>query len=236
MKRILTTLSQKWPEYLLEILVITIGILGAFVLNNWNESRKEQNSTKVLAASLVADMQKDVDFLLEARQWSKRKLESCDSILKLCSEPRDKWDSIAIYNHMNWVSQSNPFFPTNGTYEQMVTSGTLKSFDQSIANDLNAYNMQLKKIVYWANAEDQTLWMMGEIMWRGMNVRAMGDIRFNEELQNLRYIRIPADRVEEFLNLVAAVKTYRKKTMIEYHEHLRLGTDLIHTLKSEYPL
>ena len=52
MKKILETLRLKWAEYLLEILVIMIGILGAFTLNNWNEDRKQEVKDREFLISL----------------------------------------------------------------------------------------------------------------------------------------------------------------------------------------
>ena len=60
MKRILTTLSAKWPEYLLEVFVITIGILGAFALNSWNESVNQKKET----AKIYAQIESDLEFTL----------------------------------------------------------------------------------------------------------------------------------------------------------------------------
>ncbi len=56
MKKIFKTLKKKWAEYLLEILVIMIGILGAFMLNSWNEDRKE----RIEEISLLKDLDSDL--------------------------------------------------------------------------------------------------------------------------------------------------------------------------------
>ena len=42
MKKLLEILRLKWAEYLLEIIAVIIGILGAFSLDNWNEERKDR--------------------------------------------------------------------------------------------------------------------------------------------------------------------------------------------------
>ena len=49
MKKILNHLTTDWYKYLLELIVITAGVLGAFALNNWNEGTKSiQKSREIL--------------------------------------------------------------------------------------------------------------------------------------------------------------------------------------------
>ena len=49
---LLDTLIKKWPEYLLEIIVLIVGIYGAFALENWNEDRKSAEAAKAIVQNL----------------------------------------------------------------------------------------------------------------------------------------------------------------------------------------
>lgn len=59
MKRILVVLSEKWPEYLLEILVITIGIVGAFSLNYLSETKSANSQTHEALINVLEDIRQD---------------------------------------------------------------------------------------------------------------------------------------------------------------------------------
>lgn len=57
MKRILSTFAQKWPEYLLEVLVLIVGIYGAFMLDNWNENRLSRVEEQEILRNLKTDFE-----------------------------------------------------------------------------------------------------------------------------------------------------------------------------------
>lgn len=94
--------------------------------------------------------------------------------------------------------------------------------------------MNIEQVRYWSEAEDRTLWLMADIIWKGVNVQALGEIRFGNQTKNQRYIRIKDESIDEFSNYIAGVKTYRTKTLNEYEEQLTLSKKIISLLKSEY--
>lgn len=113
MKRILTTLAQKWPEYLLEVLVLIIGVYGAFTLDNWNEERKSREKERTLLVNLQRDFSLRHQELLEFKEVRKKAIASISYLNQAIADqdhprPKPAMDSCMV-NILNGMTFNDQF-------------------------------------------------------------------------------------------------------------------------------
>jgi hypothetical protein len=60
MKKLVEHLRSDWYKYLLEMLVITIGIIGAFMLNGWKESSDNQSTEQSILREIRSNLAEDL--------------------------------------------------------------------------------------------------------------------------------------------------------------------------------
>lgn len=134
MKRIFSTLSQKWPEYLLEILVITIGILGAFALNNWNEKEKAAKLEKEILKQIKSDIQNNLVDVSIDLQDLQRGRSSALIIEKALLTDQPYRDSLCF--HFDNLYRDEYTIGEKGGYESLKQMGVGLISNDSVRNAL----------------------------------------------------------------------------------------------------
>ncbi|MEO9871104.1 hypothetical protein [Ekhidna sp.] len=136
MKKIFQTFFEKWPEYLLEILVITIGILGAFTLNNWKERSNTQEQVRRSLQNVISELEDDSVQFHYQQESSSQTLENLRNLLDVVLNPNSSTDSMEYFYH-----KSRSFIlyvPQNSSFQSMNQLGLL----QYISNPDLLYQIQ----------------------------------------------------------------------------------------------
>lgn len=113
-----------------EIILIVIGILIALQINNWNTNRNTLNTEKQLLKGIKSDLISDTLQIDNRFYWAYnrrvRYFKQYDSLVKVYdSKPNIRYvDSIFAL----CVLDMNTFFPSSGTYNEVISSGRSNIF------------------------------------------------------------------------------------------------------------
>lgn len=124
MKRIITTLSKKWPEYFLEAIVIIASILGAYALDSWNEGRKEKEALASVLKIIEFNLSSDIDDLAHKNGNSTMTI---DFLEKLRIDPLN--DSLT----QDFILKMQlPFIPlANAGYKMAISNNSINAISSA---------------------------------------------------------------------------------------------------------
>jgi len=124
MNRILNHLTTDWYKYLLELIVITAGVLGAFALNNWNEGRLQNKRSIELLGALMAEHENNQHQLDEVLEVHRMVRKSAIDLLHIINQ-NSPVDEDSLKKHLANVAWAVTFDPQKSVINSAISSGDI---------------------------------------------------------------------------------------------------------------
>lgn len=155
MKRILSTLSDKWPEYLLEVVVIIVGILGAFALNNWNNTRLDLIREQQILLQLKNEYQQNLDQLEDKIEMRNLLIQHSRKTLDLMDN-REQASLDSLVEHAKYLGLMPTFDPLSS---DIIVSGNIRLIqNQSLRERLLAWSSEVVQL-----QEEEQKWVQMDV-------------------------------------------------------------------------
>lgn len=116
-----TSIRQKAITYLVEIFVIIIGILGAFLLNNWGADQKKKTIEKEVLEQIYFDLQINLEDLENDLKIHKIGLTSLQRVLSFLDH-QITYDQELIFDFY-WLKEDEYIFPNTSGYDNLKSLG-----------------------------------------------------------------------------------------------------------------
>ena len=187
MKKVKEHLKTEWYKYVLEMIVITAGILGAYSLNNWNENSKNKKLEQAYLSDINSEFKKNKEQFTTIMGYFQIIADSCSQVQPKFPLTPINWDANKQEIMSLWRGAS--FDPLQSSIESLINASSIDLIqDRELKKSLLAWIPVVKD---WKEEElqlTQSIYDLGEWMrkntdgydgWKLMNSAKLF------ELQNL---------------------------------------------------
>ena len=146
MNKIINHLKENWIKYGFETFVITIGILGAFTLNNWNSNRIDRLKERDYIERLSQEINGDIIHYKELKERFETKRNRLYRITQIWrSSSSTISDSIQYISDFFQAGNISTVYKEPIIWTELIQNGDLKLIkDKDLTNAMITYHSQVK--------------------------------------------------------------------------------------------
>ncbi len=151
----------KYLKYALgEIVLVMLGILLAWQVNNWNENLKDDKKEKVILQELHKDFVQNLEQFKEIKQLQVNTFNSGKVVFRNLDKLHITASRDPVYRYTQGMFGGYSYYPSNGVVESLISSGeirliqndTLKKYLVSWKDILTDYTERVAiDIQFWSN-------------------------------------------------------------------------------------
>lgn len=230
------TPRKKWTHYFWEFLMLFLAISLGFFVENQREHYIERQRAKVLAYSLVEDVKKDTSSLNSAIMRCEQKIMSLKELVRMLREPATHWNDTLIYKNAVLIQFATRFLRSDGTYNQIVNSGSLRYFKQSLINLMNQYDIDVRMVESRRDADLNIIFSESlNFVNKYLNQEAFDEVLENKPLTKSLYLHFNSPEIiDELINYAIVSRRITERMKLECETALKSGIELIQALSKKY--
>lgn len=211
-----------WTNHFIELIVVFIGISGAFALNNWNEDRQEKELEKKYLTSLHSEIKSDINQLNTIINATHKDSIEVTELLTLLKN--EEFELKKIIPYLNTLSSAEQFTPRTVTFESIKNSGGLEVIS----------NYELRKLIIETYLLYNELVIVEQLTfdflidyWMPYSIKQIDIVK--NSVVNKNFIK-----ELEFGNLVGGYKSALSQQLNSYRKVMKKCNDLEASLTKEY--
>lgn len=133
-------IALPWLRWFGEFVVIVLGILGAFAVDEYREAQRDRSVADEYLEQLVQDLVRDRHQIVNTERRIRGELLAADQLLVLLDAPMEQyWNEVPFYSsptleqvdkqkiEINELGEFESFHPYSSTYRSIVSNGDLRT-------------------------------------------------------------------------------------------------------------
>ncbi|GAB3948104.1 hypothetical protein GCM10028805_21660 [Spirosoma harenae] len=216
---------ERWPEYVIEVVVIIFSITISFAFDEWKDDRHKQEQEQTYLKGLYSDIQTDTSQLKEVMTETKQVIEKATYLSRL-----DPKSPAADYNQfvtsLRFVFKRPRFISEDATFADLKSTGNMQVISSfPLKKSIFDYYKQYEAIVQVETAElETTNTVIAPNLLRDIRLAGSSNLA---STANWPTVVSSA----EFQNSMLIRQATRQELLDDYQQLLKLGNKILASIK-----